>query len=31
MKINLKELKPFNYTFEYYLDATPFNLIKIIL
>ena len=25
----LSELKPFGYTFEYYLDATPFNLTKI--
>ncbi len=25
----LKELKPLGYTFEYYLDAQPFNLTKI--
>ena len=25
----IKELKPHGYTFEYYLDGTPFNLRKI--
>lgn len=25
----LKELNPLGYTFEYYLDATPYNLTKI--
>ena len=25
----LKELKPYGYTFEYYLDASPYNLTKI--
>ena len=28
-KAMLNELKPLNYTFEYYLDAQPFNLQKI--
>tara|TARA_R110000796_G_scaffold58413_8_gene135005 strand:- start:9416 stop:9601 length:186 start_codon:yes stop_codon:yes gene_type:complete len=25
----LKALKPYGYTFEYYLDASPYNLTKI--
>jgi len=25
----LRELKPYGYTFEYYLDASPYNLTKI--
>lgn len=25
----LNELKPYGYTFEYYLDATPYNLTKL--